>query len=86
VETNGAAENCFGDQHLAEAYRNQLKTRTQCVGECLQQFLTAVEQLAHHSYPALTEDHVRREAIRALTNGVEDPYKNSAAPRRQENS
>jgi hypothetical protein len=34
---------------------------------------TAIEQLAHRAYPALPEDHVRKEAGRAFTDGVEDP-------------
>jgi hypothetical protein len=71
VEIIEAVENCFGDKHLAEAYCSQLKTRTQCNGESLQGFLTAVEQSAHHSYPALTEDHARREA--GSVDGLEYP-------------
>jgi hypothetical protein len=39
----------------------------------LQEFATAVEQLAHHAYPALPEDHKRREAGKAFTDGGEDP-------------
>lgn len=65
-----ALENRFGDQYLAAAYCSQLKTRTQGVGECLQEFVTAVEQLVHRAYPALL-DHIRREAGKA--HGVEDP-------------
>jgi hypothetical protein len=59
------------DQHLAAAYRSHLKTRTQRVGESLQEF--AVEQLAHRAYPALPEDHVRREAGKAFAEGVKTP-------------
>jgi hypothetical protein len=66
-------EDHFGDQHLAAAYRSQLKTRTQKAGESLQEFATAIKQLAHGAYPALPEDHVRKEAGRAFTDGVEDP-------------
>jgi hypothetical protein len=39
----------------------------------LQEFDTAVEQLAHRTYPALPEDHIRREAGKAFAEGVEDP-------------
>jgi hypothetical protein len=39
----------------------------------LQEFDTAVEQLAHHAYPTLPEDHIRRVAGKAFTDGVEDP-------------
>jgi hypothetical protein len=68
-----ALENRFGDQYLAAAYRSQLKTRTQGVGECLQEFVTAVEQLVHRTYPALPKDYIRREAGKAFADGVEDP-------------
>jgi hypothetical protein len=44
-----ALEDRFGDQHLAFDYRSHLKTRTQFVGEFLQEFDTAVEQLAHRA-------------------------------------
>jgi hypothetical protein len=63
-ETLEALEDHFEDHHQAAGYRSQLKTRTQGVGDSLQEFTTAVEQLAHHSYPALLEDHVRRKAGR----------------------
>jgi hypothetical protein len=45
---------------------------TQRAGESLQDFATAVEQLAHRAYPTLPEDHIRREAGKAFTDGVED--------------
>jgi hypothetical protein len=61
-KTLEALEDHFGDQHLAVAYRSQLNTRTQRVGDPLYEFATSIEQLAHRAYPALPEDHVRREA------------------------
>jgi hypothetical protein len=72
-ETFEALEDRFGDQHLAAAYRSQLKTQTQKAGESLQEFAAAIEQLAHRHYPALPEDHVRKDVGRAFTDGVEDP-------------
>jgi hypothetical protein len=72
-ETIEALEDCFRDQHLAAAYCSQLKMRTQKPGDSLQEFTIAIEQLAHRAYPALPEDHVRKEAGRAFTGGVEDP-------------
>jgi hypothetical protein len=63
--------NPFGDQHLVAMYRSQLKTRTQSIGESLQEFYTTVKHLAHRAYPVLPEDHVRREGGKAFTNGVE---------------
>jgi hypothetical protein len=44
-ETKGAIEDQFEDQHLATGYHDQLKTRIQILGECLQQFVTAIKQL-----------------------------------------
>jgi hypothetical protein len=67
-----ALEDHFGDQHLAAAYRSQLNAGTQKAGESLQEFATAIEQLAHRAYPALPEDHVRRKAGKAFVNGMED--------------
>jgi hypothetical protein len=59
-ETLEALANRFEDQRLAAAYRSQLKTRTENVGDSLQELATAVEQLAHRPYPSLPEDHIRR--------------------------
>jgi hypothetical protein len=64
-----ALEDCFGDQHLAPAYRSQLKTRTQGVGKSSKN----LPQLAYRSYPTLLEDHIRRETGKAFTDRVEDP-------------
>jgi hypothetical protein len=71
-ETIEALEDRFGDQHLAAAYRSQLKTRTQKAGESLQEFATAIEQLFLRAYPGLPEDHVRKEAGKAFADGLED--------------
>jgi hypothetical protein len=72
-ETLRALEDGFGDQSFSAAYRCQLTSRTQKAGESLQDFATAIEQLAHRAYPTLPEDHVRREAGRVFTYGVRDP-------------
>jgi hypothetical protein len=45
-ETIKALEDSFGDQHLVTAYCSQLMTRTQCNGESVQEFATAVKQVA----------------------------------------
>jgi hypothetical protein len=72
-ETLQALEDRFGSQHFAAAYRCQITTRTQEAGESLQDFATAIEQLAHRAYPTLPEEHVRRKAGRAFIYGVVDP-------------
>jgi hypothetical protein len=65
-ETLHALEDRFGDQHFVAAYHCQLTSRTQKAGESLQDFVTAIEQLAHRAYPTLPEDQIRREAGRAF--------------------
>jgi hypothetical protein len=72
-ETLEALEDRFGDQHFVDAYHSQLKTRTQGVGELLQEFSTAVERLAHHAYSALCKDHIRRETGKVFADGLGDP-------------
>jgi hypothetical protein len=72
-KTLQALEDRFGDQNFSAAYRCQLTSRTQKAGESLQDFATAIEQLAHRAYPTLPEDHIRREAGRAFAYGVKDP-------------
>jgi hypothetical protein len=51
----------------------------------LQEFSTAIEQLANRPYLALPEDNIRRQAGKAFSDGVEDTaIKNPvAAGRRQ---
>jgi hypothetical protein len=71
-ETLEALEDIFGDQHLAALYRSQLKSRTQGVGQSLQEFATAIEQLAHQAYPALFKDYIWRKAGKAFSDEVED--------------
>jgi hypothetical protein len=65
-ETLEAQEDRFKDQHLATAYRSQLQLRTQSVVESLQEFGTAIKQLAHCTYLALPEDHIGRDAGKAF--------------------
>jgi hypothetical protein len=58
---------------LPALFRCQIKSRTLRAGESLQDFVTAIEQLAHRNYPTLPEEHIRREAGKAFEGGVEDP-------------
>jgi hypothetical protein len=71
-ETREAQEDRLGNQHLAAAYRSQLKTKQE--RRVSQEFVAAIEQLAHSAYPALPEYHIRREASKAFSDGVEDFY------------
>jgi hypothetical protein len=54
-------------QHIATTKNEDPKCR-----RILDEFATAVEQLAHRAYPALLKDHIRREAGKAFADGVED--------------
>jgi hypothetical protein len=65
-------EDRFGGDHFAVAYLSQLKVRTEKVGKSMQDFVSAIEQLAHRAYTTLPEDHIRREARKAFVDGVED--------------
>jgi hypothetical protein len=58
-----ALKDSFGDLHFAAAYHSQLKIRTQRAGQSLQEFSTAIEHLAHHSYPILLADHMENTSI-----------------------
>jgi hypothetical protein len=71
-ETLEAMKGRFRDQHLTTIYRSQPKMRTLDVGESLQEFATALEQLTHQAYPALPKDDIRRETGKAFADGVED--------------
>jgi hypothetical protein len=71
-ETLEVLEDRFGDWHLSAAYHSQVKTKTQGVRDFLQEFATAIEQLAHHAYRALPEDHIRTDAGKAFADRVED--------------
>jgi hypothetical protein len=46
-ETLEALDGRFGDQYLATVYHSQLQTRTHGVGESVQEFATAIEQLTY---------------------------------------
>jgi hypothetical protein len=53
----------------------------------VQEFATAVKQLAHRAYLALPENYIMKEAGKAFDDGVDDPaIKNPAAPGKRENA
>jgi hypothetical protein len=47
-----ALEDGFREELFAAPYRSQLKVRMQKAGESLQDFATAIQQLARRAYPA----------------------------------
>jgi hypothetical protein len=69
-ETLEALQDHLGNQHLANAYHSRLKMRTQHVAESLQELCTEIKQVAHHTNPALPENHVRRAAGKAFNDKV----------------
>ena len=62
----------YGDQHLAQVYQAQLKTRTQKAGESLQEFEAAVERLAHLAYPDAPREFKQQLAVGAFIDGNRD--------------
>jgi hypothetical protein len=71
-ETIRALKDQSGDQHLVAAYCTQLKTRTQIVGESLQEFATAIKQLTHCAFLALHEHHVSMGRGTVFGNDIRD--------------
>jgi hypothetical protein len=67
-----ALEACFGEEPIASAYRSQLKVRKHKAGESLQDFATAIQQLALRAYPASPEEHIRRKAGKVFVEGIQD--------------
>lgn len=71
-ETIRVLEDQFWKQNLVAAYQTQLETRTQIIYEPLQEFATTIEQLTHHAFPTLYEDHVLKGAGRAFVDGIRE--------------
>jgi hypothetical protein len=67
-----ALEYCFGEELFAAAYRSQLKVRTQKARQSLQDFATAIQQLARRSYPASPEEHLRRKVGKTFVEDIEE--------------
>jgi hypothetical protein len=55
---SGQLKTELGTGHLAAGYHSQLKTWTKANDESLHESATTIEQLTHHAFPALHEDHV----------------------------
>jgi hypothetical protein len=54
------------------AYWSQLKAKVQTSGEMLQEFATAVEQLAHRTFVGLPLAFIQTEAAHSFIDGVRD--------------
>jgi hypothetical protein len=68
----GAVQYRFGDHQLAATYQSQLKARVQTSGETLQEFATAIEQLAHWALVGLPIGYIQTKAAHAFIDGVRD--------------
>jgi hypothetical protein len=68
----GTLHDRFGDHQLAAAYRSHLKAREQTRGETLQEFVAAVEQLAHRALVGLPVGYIHTAAAHASIDGVRD--------------
>uniref|UniRef100_A0A2C9M5J8 CCHC-type domain-containing protein n=1 Tax=Biomphalaria glabrata TaxID=6526 RepID=A0A2C9M5J8_BIOGL len=63
----------FGDEHMKEVYRVQLKSRQQKPGETLQELMADIERLARLAYPTLTQEILEVLITDAFIDGVRDP-------------
>jgi hypothetical protein len=66
----GALKGRYGDHQLATAYREQLKARTQLIGESQQEFAAVIEQLAHQALVRLPIKFIQKEAAHTFIDGV----------------
>lgn len=58
--------------HLTLVYHTHLKTRTQLIGEPIQEFAFVIEQMAHCALPSLHKDHIHRGASKAFVSGIKE--------------
>ncbi len=68
-----AIELRYGDEHMQEVFRVQLKTRQQKPGESLQELEADIERLAHLSYPSATQEILDVIATDAFIDAIRDP-------------
>jgi hypothetical protein len=70
-ETTGTTEDRFGDQHLTAGYHDHLNRGTQILGESLQEFATAIEQMTSCAFLSYNY-HIHRGPGKAFINGITD--------------
>lgn len=68
-----ALELRYGDEHLQDVHRVQLKTRQQKMGESLQELESDIERLAHLSYPTATTEFLHVITTDAFIDAIRDP-------------
>ena len=62
----------FGDEHLRQVFAAQVKTRTQKVGESLQEFEADVKRLVRLAYTNAPPTFQETLAIETFVNGIRD--------------
>ena len=67
-----ALELRFGDEHLRQVFAAQVKTRTQKVGESLQEFEADVKRLVRLAYTNAPPTFQETLAIETFVNGIRD--------------
>lgn len=65
-------EGCYREHLLAAVNCAQLKAKIQLIHESLQDFVAAIEQLAHQALNRLPQYYPQREAAFALFNMIRD--------------
>lgn len=65
-------ERCYREQVLAAVNCAQLKAKIQLIHESLQDFVTAIEELAHQALDRLPQYYTQREASFELFNMIRD--------------
>ena len=67
-----ALELRFGDEHLKQVFAVQVKTRTQKVGEFLQEFEANVKRLVRRAYSGAPPTFQERLATETFINDIRD--------------
>ena len=62
----------FGNEHIQEVHRVQLKTREQKQGETLQELAMDIERLVHLAYPTRNSDVYEETAVDAFVDAIRD--------------
>jgi PleD family two-component response regulator len=71
-EVTVVLDNHQGEHHLAVEFHAQLRRKVQHAGKSLLQFSAAIDHLAHLANVDSTEQHMSREAARAIAEGLRE--------------
>jgi hypothetical protein len=62
----------YGDSHLKQVYRTQLKVRKQKFGESLQEYEADILKLVRLAYPTSSNEEIQEKAIESFVDGLYD--------------